>query len=70
MFQLIEVKIPSVKSELVVNSMSSIVVSTHRTYQDLRKIESIVSGYTRSRKNRLFEKSLNSTRESQKRSRS
>lgn len=40
---------PQPKVQMVFGSMSSIVVSTYKTYADLRKIESVLAGYTRSR---------------------
>lgn len=59
---------PQPKVQIVFGSMGSIVASTYKTYADLRKIESVLAGYTRSRLTCRMENSFNSTRCTFKRS--
>ncbi len=49
MYALIEIPMLNPKINSVFDSMSSIVFSTHRTYSDLKKIESVIAGYLKSR---------------------
>ena len=59
---------PEPKVQMVFGSMGSIVACTYKTYADLRKIESVLAGYTRSRLSCKMESSFNSTRSTMKRS--
>jgi hypothetical protein len=70
MYDLIDVPMPTPKINSVFNSMGSIIFSTQRTFADLKKIESVMSGYLRSRQKSKIELSLNSTNSTYSRSKS
>ena len=58
-FQLIDLTMPVPQANYVCSSMSSVIHNTHRTYQTLKKVESVLAGYCRAKPTQ--EASLNST---------
>lgn len=49
-YEMVDVVIPTPSILTVYESMASIISSTHKTYDNLKRIESVMSGVTKSRR--------------------
>jgi hypothetical protein len=63
-YEIIDVNLNPSKAKTVFQSMSSIILATHRTYDDLKKVESILTGVVKSKRLSLREHSLSSKKRS------